>query len=57
MFAKRETQLLVNALIQEDFHWADGASNSGQAKFLAFLQNLDGKLSADCRETFQKVAE
>ena len=57
MFAKRETQLLVNALIQKDFHWADGASYTGQAKFLAFLQNLDGKLSADCRETFQKVAE
>ena len=32
-------------------------SNSRETKFLAFLQDLDGKLSADCGEAFQKFIE
>ena len=36
---------------------ASCSSDSRQAKFLAFLQDLDGKLPADRRETFQKFME
>lgn len=57
VFSEREPQLLVNALIQEDFHQANGTSNSRETKVLAFLQGLDGKLSADRGETFQKLIE
>lgn len=57
VFSEREPQLLVNALIQEDFHRVSCASDSRQTKFLAFLQDLDGKLSADRGEAFQKLIE
>ena len=55
MFSEREQQLLVNALILEDFHLESGASDSCETKFLAFLQDLDGKLSADRGKALQKV--
>jgi hypothetical protein len=48
---------LVNPLIQQDFHGASYASNSRQTKFLAFLQDLDGELSVDRGEAFQKFIE
>ncbi len=57
MFGKRDPQLLVNALIQEDLHQTIGASNPGETKFLAFLQNLYRKFPADRGEAFQKLIE
>jgi hypothetical protein len=47
VFSESEPQLLVNALIQEDFHRMSRDSNSLQTKFLAFLQDLNGKFAAD----------
>ena len=57
MSGKHEPQPLVNALIQKDFHGTSRSSDSRQTKFLAFLQDLDGKLSTDRGEAFQKLIE
>lgn len=52
---QEEWEALVNTFVKQDPHRTQ--SNSSEAEFFRFFEDLDGEFTADSRKSFQKIVQ